>query len=136
MRSPVSLLHRAITTAVLVTAVVGCAQWKDAPTLTGTEASPVGPSQEAAHRLVLEVEFINTSLKLLDEEAFSGLWQWVDETRIDAEHRQSLLDNGIRVGRVTNLERLEKGLRACGSTRVGSAAPAATARRAIPVAGR
>lgn len=111
--NPASLLNRALTTAVLVTAFVGCAQWKDGVPLAGTDTSPIAQSQEASHRLVLEVEFINASLQLLDEETFTGLWQWVDETPIEADRRQSLLDNGIRVGRVTNSERFEKGLRAC-----------------------
>jgi hypothetical protein len=60
---------------------------------------------------LVEVEFINTALEMMEAEQRSGLWQWVDETSIEAGLRQNLLDNGIRIGRVTNLERFEKGLR-------------------------
>lgn len=39
-----------------------------------------------------------------------ALWQWVEETRIDAGQRRRLLANGIRVGLVTNQDQFRRRL--------------------------
>ena len=75
------------------------------------EATSVASTTGQSKRVVLEVRFVNTALDALDPDQTAGLWQWVDETSIDARQRQRLLENGVRVGLVANesrfLSRLE-----------------------------
>lgn len=45
-----------------------------------------------------------------DPDIWSSLWQWVDETSIDSVVRRRWLDNGLRIGIVTNQERFRQKL--------------------------
>ncbi|MFK8114184.1 MAG: hypothetical protein AB8B91_18425 [Rubripirellula sp.] len=94
--------------AFLATTMVGCASWKASPkrkvvTKKATVQVPTNPKL-----VLLEVEFINLDLDENDPDASESLWQWIDETKVDAENRQRLLANGIRVGYVANEQRLRK----------------------------
>ena len=89
--------------------VSGCAVWKEAPSSKSASSEPAAKLlQENKRRVVLEVEFINVEMRDLDDSA--SLWQWVDETAIDAVVRSRLLSNGIRAGFVANQERFRNRL--------------------------
>lgn len=93
--------------------MVGCARWKDFH-----DSSPISETQQKSavrglgerQRTLLEVDFVNTNMSSMDADQVAGLWQWVDETSIDAKLRQRLLDNGIRVGLLRNRERFQQRL--------------------------
>ncbi len=74
------------------------------------DASQVENVLEQRQRLVVEVDFVNSAIDSMDADQTAGMWQWVDETSIDAVLRQRLLDNGIRIGVVTNTERFRSRL--------------------------
>jgi hypothetical protein len=65
---------------------------------------------EHKKRVILEVEFVNLAIHEDDIDQSASLWQWVDETAIDAAVRGRLLDNGVRVGLVANEERFRSRL--------------------------
>lgn len=100
------LLPLAITTATLV----GCAHWNDSPIQRTGEATAGAPLPENPQRAVLQVDFVNASLENMDTDQLTGLWQWVEETALDTALRQKLLDNGLRVGLVSNHERFQSKL--------------------------
>ena len=85
----------------------GCARWKEPissdPAFNDTAA--LRPARESSHRLLVEIEFVNVMVDATDPEYSAELWQWVDETVIDARVRQQLLANGIRTGFVSSEER-------------------------------
>ncbi len=77
-----------------------------------SSGSSVGHLSDPQQRVVVEVEFVNASLDAMDADQKAGLWQWVDETSVDARLRQSLLDNGVRIGVVSNQPRFQSRLEA------------------------
>lgn len=60
--------------------------------------------------MILDVEFVNIAVDPEDIDQAESLWQWVDETAIDAGLRRKLLANGIRVGFVASEERFREKL--------------------------
>jgi hypothetical protein len=93
---------------VLAITAGGCASWKETKgepdVLTKSASTPTLPVSKKS--VVLEVQFVN----LNDAEQSESLWQWIDETKVDAQIRQRLLGNGIRVGYVANEQQLRKQL--------------------------
>ena len=91
--------------ALLALALGGCAQWKDAKRISHAEASSSENPLDQGQQLLVEVDFVNCDVNSLDQDQTAAMWQWVDETSIDTKLRQRLLDNGLRIGVVTNAER-------------------------------
>jgi hypothetical protein len=92
--------------------VGGCAQWKDGTGSTSLVASHTADSVlDSPQRVVIEVDFVNTTIDSRDPEQSADLWQWVDEASVDAALRKRLIDNGLRVGFVSNQERFDSKLK-------------------------
>lgn len=91
--------------------VVGCASWKGRPSSTEPTHEPTNTRiAENKKRVVLEVEFVNLAMDEMDVDQSAAIWQWVDETAVDAAIRQRLLANGLRVGFVASEERFRERL--------------------------
>ncbi len=88
---------------MLTIATGGCASWKDSPDLSGTGLPTI---RDNAQSVILEVEFVPIVIESDELEIDASLWQWVDETAIDADARRKLIANGLKVGKVVSLERL------------------------------
>ncbi len=85
--------------------VVGCASWKESRTRDPAVERNSGSIGENRKRVILEVEFVNIAVDTDDIDQSASLWQWIDETAIDADLRRKLFANGIRVGFVASEER-------------------------------
>ncbi len=99
-----------IATVLLIgLSAAGCAPWKSTPYLETND--PLGlPMRQESSRIVLEVEFINSSTAFIDDTTFESLWQHVDETVIDSDRRLTFLENGLRVGKIQNLDRFREAI--------------------------
>ena len=86
---------------VLMTLIVGCASWSED---RGRNAS-LPNIRENPRAMILQVEFLPIKIDEEDVDADASIWQWVDETAIDATSRRRLIANGLRIGRVINVER-------------------------------
>ncbi|TWU08542.1 hypothetical protein Pla52n_11250 [Stieleria varia] len=60
--------------------------------------------------MILATRFVPLNVDSKNPDHVESLWQWTDETVIPAEQRRMLLENGIRVGRVTESGRFESKL--------------------------
>ncbi len=87
---------------LLTTLVVGCARWKNEP---GQSTLKLPEVQENARSIILSVEFLPLKVDAHEPDQDASIWQWVDETVIDATERSRLLANGLRIGRIINTER-------------------------------
>lgn len=79
---------------VAATLLAGCASWRTdvEPSSSGGLPAPRRSDDVA----VLEVAFVSIRLDQPEDD----IWQWVDETIVDAAPRRQLARNGIRIGRV------------------------------------
>ena len=96
--------------ALLAVLVVGCASWKESATRDPAIERSSGSIGENRKRVNLEVEFVNIAVNADDIDQSASLWQWIDETAIDASTRRTLLANGIRVGFVASEEHFRQRL--------------------------
>ncbi len=87
--------------------VLGCAQWRQRGELSETSLPAV---RENPKSVILSVQFIPIEMSDGDADKAASIWQWVDETSIDTRARQSLADNGLRVGKAVSLPRLQSRL--------------------------
>ncbi len=87
----------------------GCASWSERSSLTeaGTAEPPVHKSRQS---MVLTARFVPAEVDPADPDRLQSLWQWTDETILPAEKRRTLLENGIRIGRVVQSSRFEQKL--------------------------
>lgn len=102
--------YRLVGCLALAMTVCGCASWKDSNWKRGGDLEPALASNqpqiaENKKSIVLDIEFINVDSDRLDEDVAASLWQWVDETPIDAALRSRLMANGLRVGMIASEER-------------------------------
>jgi len=102
-------LYSTLLVVVIATAATcGCASWTTPGTdLSLPKAKSTGLSSRAAP--VIEAEFVAV-LPHDPAAGDDGLWQWIEETRIDAGRRRRLLANGIRAGVVTNEDQFRRRL--------------------------
>jgi hypothetical protein len=101
---------RFVLIALLAALVVGCASWKEPVALETAFERELPKTYEHRKRVILEVEFVTLAVHEDDIDQSASLWQWVDETAIDATVRGRLIDNGVRVGLVANDERFRSRL--------------------------
>lgn len=93
--------------AWIAVTVAGCASWNSGErTATGIDDA-LTKVQETTRRVMLEIEFVNVAMHDDAVDQSESLWQWVDETVIDAGVRGRLLANGVRVGVVANPHRFQ-----------------------------
>jgi hypothetical protein len=90
--------------------LVGCASWKEPTSTDAVFEKNLSRTIKNKKRVVLDVEFVNIAVDESDLDQTASLWQWVDESAIDAAMRRRLLDNGIRVGILANEERFRSRL--------------------------
>lgn len=102
---PFPLATMSLTFVLSTTAAVGCARWSDPPSAPAATLPAVG---ENGRSVVLQVEFLPIRGEQSESEEQDSLWQWVDETVIDPSIRRRLTDNGLRAGRVINIERFRR----------------------------
>ena len=84
--------------------------WKESATRDPAIERSSGSIGENRKRVILEVEFVNIAVNADDIDQSASLWQWIDETAIDASTRRTLLANGIRVGFVASEEHFRQRL--------------------------
>jgi hypothetical protein len=85
--------------------LAGCSPWKNTANFHTNDVLGGTIHQESNNRVTLEIEFINSSPTFIDDSTFQELWQYVDETLIAAENRDAFLTNGLRIGKIQNLDR-------------------------------
>lgn len=111
------LKFRTLMTLVLASLVGGCATWKDDSRQVSLVGNPVGKTAGASNpsarrSIMLDVEFVPIQMDAGDDstaaDVSASMWQWVDETAIDVTLRRRLLENGLRVGMVSNSERFRE----------------------------
>ncbi len=131
MNFPVALpFCRLSLTAAVAIAVAGCATWSDrgeknAPqvdVLTGAAAKGGGKSllsrPDSSSAVSIEAEFFAAPIAVSGggdsgvsvEELEASVWQWVDETAIGLATRRRYQSNGLRVGRVVQVDRFRKAI--------------------------
>ena len=104
----------------------GCAQWKSSTSssgegvvalLRGESAKPstvpnvTQVSRSKSTGLVVEIEFVTVDSDKANDLSLDSLWQWIDETTVDAGERRTLVQNGLRVGRVLDESRFRDQLK-------------------------
>lgn len=72
--------------------------------------SPLKSLSQNARTPVIEISFIGVPLESGQTDPSDGIWQWIDETKIDALERRRLRANGIRVGVVSNEDQFRQRL--------------------------
>lgn len=97
------------TALIFGLAAAGCAPWKSTPYLETNDLLGL-PVRQDSSRIVVEVEFINSSTAFINDSGFESLWQYVDETVIDSDRRHAFLENGLRVGKIQNLDRFREAI--------------------------
>jgi hypothetical protein len=110
-------VHTAKSTAAVVllaTLVVGCARWKNDPSQSTLKLPAV---RENTRSVILEVEFLPIKVDVEDPGEDATIWQWVDETAVDAAERSRLIANGLRIGRIINVDRFRSRIDALAPTR-------------------
>lgn len=90
---------------ISVSLIGGCTPWKNTPKRSVNDSLRSNTLQDSSTRVRLEIEFINSSSAFIDDLIFQQLWQHVDETVVDSEKRDAFLKNGLRVGKIHNLDR-------------------------------
>jgi hypothetical protein len=94
----------------LTAATIGCANWKASDADFSKLDSPLADVGQSQHTPVIEVTFVGVTADAEDGDRSDGIWQWVDETKIDAVQRRHLLANGIRAGFVSNQDQFRRRL--------------------------
>lgn len=89
---------------------IGCANWKTSETDYSNSDSPLADIGQSRQTPVVEVTFVGLPAVSDDSDQSDAIWQWVDETKIDAVQRRRLLANGIRSGFVTNEDQFRRRL--------------------------
>jgi hypothetical protein len=64
------------------------------------------PLRKVARSIELGSRFVQIRFDPADPDQLQSMWQWADETIIDAATRQRLNRNGLRIGKVSHPERL------------------------------
>ena len=82
----------------------GCVPWNKTSLNTSQTANQFVNQQDSRSRLMLEIEFVNTSTAFVEQVDFDSLWNDVDETLIGSDKRQMLLNNGLRVGKINQMD--------------------------------
>lgn len=108
MQSPRNLCL-AVTAVLALTVVCGCASWSDRST-RDDQSTANQPTRAGRKSFVLQTRFVPIEVDPTAPDRLQSLWQWTDETIIPSEQRQSLLDNGLRIGRITQVDRFESKL--------------------------
>ena len=90
----------------------GCSPWKKTAKLQNQDFLDPKLSNASSGKATLEVEFINASPAFIDDTVFESLWHHVDETVIDPDNRVPFLSNGLRIGKISNLDRFRETLEA------------------------
>ena len=87
---------------LLATLVVGCARWKNDSSQSTLKLPEV---HENTRSVILQIEFLPIKADVEDQGQDASIWQWVDETVVDAAERSRLIANGLRIGRIINIDR-------------------------------
>ena len=101
----------------MIATLSGCKSWVDRSTTThqatkrekGTLSTKVRKSRTS---FVLNAQFVTVQIDSRKPDDAQSMWQWIDETVLPIQNRQALLENGIRIGRVSQTDRFETTLRA------------------------
>jgi hypothetical protein len=110
----VSVIAKLSVIAAIAMAIsAGCANWVANEASQSTAELPFTPVGQSPGSLVVEVSFVELALdSLAESELNDSIWQWIDETKIDAAQRGRLLANGIRAGFVSNEDQFRRRLNA------------------------
>ena len=84
--------------------------WKASDSILSGSDTPLTEVGQSPHTPVIEVSFVAIKMETEDRDLADGIWQWVDETKIDAVQRHRLLANGIRAGFVSNEDQFRRRL--------------------------
>ncbi|WP_253160091.1 hypothetical protein [Stieleria tagensis] len=100
-----------VTTGVLVSTGVGCTSvngWSD----RGDEnnAAPDLPLRKIARNIELDARFVQIQFDPNDPDQLQSLWQWVDETVLPSATRTVLQQNGMRIGKAIQTDRMTQKL--------------------------
>ena len=101
---------------LLACLLCGCATWTDRGESKKDDAL-LPKLQESPKSLILNVEFVPIEVDATDPDETQSLWQWVDETGVDAELRHKWMVNGLRVGRVIRRDRFRAKLESMTATK-------------------
>ncbi|OYP35514.1 hypothetical protein [Rhodopirellula sp. MGV] len=101
--------------AALLLAVVigGCASLTSWPETERTDtAKPLAnsPLRKVRRSIELDAQFVKIRFNPSEPDQLQSMWQWVDETVLSPEIRQSLYANGLRIGKAVQPDRLKSRL--------------------------
>ena len=107
---PKSISSFACIGIVLITMLsCGCASWSKWDLRGSGEDSKSTrdmPLKRVSRAVELDTEFIQIKFDPADPDQLQSLWQWVDETVLAADVRSELTNNGLRIGKVVQPDRL------------------------------
>lgn len=89
--------------------VAGCASWTNRSN-DETEKAKLPALKQNSRAVVLKFDFVPIDRDTTDPDQIQSLWQWVDEVIIDASTRHDWRINGLRAGRVINVEQFRRKL--------------------------
>ncbi|MEO1615310.1 MAG: hypothetical protein AAFV88_05640 [Planctomycetota bacterium] len=81
--------------------------WSEKESASENEATRALPLRKIARTIEIESNFVQIQFDPQQPDQLQSVWQWVDETVIPLSTRQRLLRNGLRVGKVTQPDRVQ-----------------------------
>ena len=95
---------------VAMAVLAGCANWRVSEATSSGSNTPLAKVGQSPHLPLIEISFVGIKSDDQGDEMADGIWQWVDETKIDPVKRHRLMANGIRAGFVTNEDQFRRRL--------------------------
>lgn len=108
-RTPLGIASWAIPVVAAAFLLGGCASWSNwdqRGDSNQTDRAAKLPLRKIARSIELETRFVQIRFDPADPDQLQSMWQWVDETVLPSETRTVLLNNGLRIGKATQSERL------------------------------
>lgn len=90
----------------LAAGCVPLAAWRNQESDDASRGGPTLPLRKIARTVELESQFVQIEFDPQKPDQLQSIWQWVDETVVPAHVRKRLLRNGLRVGKVTQPDRV------------------------------
>jgi len=96
--------------SALAVVTIGCANWQASDADFLNSDSPLVNIVQSSQTPIIEISFIGMPLGSEQTDRTDGIWQWIDETKVDTLERRRLLANGIRAGFVSNEDQFRRQL--------------------------
>ncbi|MEM6474056.1 MAG: hypothetical protein AAF802_31185, partial [Planctomycetota bacterium] len=99
-----------LLSVLLAGTLSGCvplSAWNSDEAISDRSQTPALPLRKISRSVEIESRFVQVEFDPTEPDQLQSIWQWADETVIPPELRRRLLRNGLRVGKVTQPDRID-----------------------------